>query len=135
MSCFNFSIDVTLLGYALVFRREPLLKISMNVRVGAAVRCTYTPEENVVRLVLKEAVESEGGLEKQELVIYAIKVWTVFFLYPGNISYVIQPGRHCSKDDFKEFATMLHQTVQSKSALSAPPTPKVQPARPVARVS
>ncbi|KAF9038675.1 hypothetical protein BJ165DRAFT_407225 [Panaeolus papilionaceus] len=105
-------------GQRILFRREPLLKISMNVRVGAAVRCTYTPEENVVRLVLKEAVESEGGLEKQELVIYAIK-----------------PGRHCSKDDFKEFATMLHQTVQSKSALSAPPTPKVQPARPVARVS
>lgn len=63
----------------LVFRRDPLWKVSMNVRVQPTVRCTFVPEENVVRLILKENVEtpSSGSTEgetKLEVVIYAIKV-------------------------------------------------------------
>jgi hypothetical protein len=57
----------------------------MNVRVQPTVRCTFVPEENVVRLILKENVEtlssgsSEGGT-KLEVVIYAIKVCGCFFI-------------------------------------------------------
>ena len=59
-----------------VFRREPLWKVSMNVRVQSTVRCVFVPEENVLRLILKEEVESTSEKEnkKQELVIYALKV-------------------------------------------------------------
>jgi len=59
-----------------VFRREPLWKVSMNVRVQSTVRCVFVPEENVLRLILKEEVESTSEEEnkKQELVIYALKV-------------------------------------------------------------
>jgi len=59
-----------------VFRREPLWKVSMNVRVQSTVRCVFVPEENVLRLILKEEVEftSEEENKKQELVIYALKV-------------------------------------------------------------
>lgn len=60
----------------IVFRREPLWKVSMNVRVQSTVRCVFVPEENVLRLILKEEVESTSEEEnkKQELVIYALKV-------------------------------------------------------------
>jgi len=60
----------------IVFRREPLWKVSMNVRVQSTVRCVFVPEENVLRLILKEEVESTSEKEnkKQELVIYALKV-------------------------------------------------------------
>lgn len=51
----------------------------MNVRVQPTVRCTFVPEENVVRLILKENMEtpSSGSTEGEtrlEVVIYAIKV-------------------------------------------------------------
>ncbi|KAF9563590.1 hypothetical protein CPC08DRAFT_721548 [Agrocybe pediades] len=63
----------------ILFRREPLWKVSMNVRIKPSVRCTYVPEENVIRLVLKETVTLDDGStnpneEKSEVVIYALKV-------------------------------------------------------------
>ncbi|KAJ3501018.1 hypothetical protein NLJ89_g9530 [Agrocybe chaxingu] len=69
----------TTMEQRLLFRREPLWKVSMNVRVQPTVRCTYVPEENVVRIILKESIESPSGESrdgeaKQELVIYALKV-------------------------------------------------------------
>ena len=54
----------------LVFRREPLWKVSMNVRVRPTVRCTFDEEDNVLRVVVMEAVEDASD----ELVIYAFKV-------------------------------------------------------------
>lgn len=63
--------------FHLVFRREPLLKVSMNVRVQPTVRITFVPEENVLRCILKEMVppaEGEDGVPKQEVAIYVIKV-------------------------------------------------------------
>ena len=68
--------------YPQVFRREPLWKISMNIRVKPTVRCTFDAEEGVVRFVLKESVGSqEAGSEAQsgakestqEVVVYALK--------------------------------------------------------------
>ena len=54
----------------------------MNVRVQPTVRCAFVPEENALKLIMKENVESPevGSLEvKQELVIYVLKVcaWLV----------------------------------------------------------
>lgn len=49
----------------------------MNVRVQPAVRCTFDSEDNVLRIVLKEAVEHWDGsaaTRPQELVVYALKV-------------------------------------------------------------
>lgn len=61
----------------------------MNVRVHPTVRCTFVPEENVVRLILKENVEppSSGSTEgetKLEVVIYAIKVSVYCLVFPFN---------------------------------------------------
>ncbi|RXW22359.1 hypothetical protein EST38_g3496 [Candolleomyces aberdarensis] len=79
----------------LLFRREPLWQVSMNVKVNSTVRCSYDAEENAVRLVLKEPVISESTSSPKkdgalELVVYALK-----------------PGRACPKQDFKEFAESL----------------------------
>ncbi|KAH9479287.1 hypothetical protein JR316_0007875 [Psilocybe cubensis] len=87
----------------ILFRRDPLWKVSMNIRVRPSVRCTYVPEENVLRLILKETVEKTDpkGEEKQEVVIYAIK-----------------PGRTCSKQDFKDFAQALMKSSHFKEISS-----------------
>lgn len=106
--------DKETLEERLLFRREPLWKISMNIRVKPTVRCTFDAEEGVVRLVLKESVGSqEAGSEAQsgakeptqEVVIYALK-----------------PGRSCSKQDFKEFAESLLQSSHFKPSRTATPT-------------
>jgi hypothetical protein len=81
-----------------VFRREPLWKVSMNIRVHPTVRCSFVAEENVFRIVLKEAVGGIGNVGSsaaaaeladsqagtgdtvqtenmnQEVVVYALKV-------------------------------------------------------------
>ncbi|KAF9529018.1 hypothetical protein CPB83DRAFT_906497 [Crepidotus variabilis] len=91
----------TTLEERLLFRREPLWKVSMNVRVQSTARCLFVPEENALKLILKEDVNtskpvaelSKDSEPKQELVIYALK-----------------PGRACSKQDFREFAETLVQS-------------------------
>ncbi|KAF9465611.1 hypothetical protein BDZ94DRAFT_1159842 [Collybia nuda] len=80
----------------LLFRREPLWKVSMNVRMHPTVRCIFDEDENVLRLVLKEFIEEKDVPQsewKGEVVVYALK-----------------PGRSCSKQDFKDFATTLVTT-------------------------
>ena len=90
-------IDISfslLLFLFLVFRREPLWKVSMNIRVQPTVRCSYVAEENVLRIVLKEIVGGTGNVASsvaataessdsrvgsgdstnQEVVVYALKV-------------------------------------------------------------
>lgn len=57
-----------------VFRREPLLKVSMNMRLQPTVRAAFVPEENVLKLILKETIEVSATETKQEVVIYAVKV-------------------------------------------------------------
>lgn len=60
-----------------MFRREPVWKVSMNLKLGPGVRCTLDEEQGILRVVLKEAIEKEG-LDKdqwpQEVVVYAVKV-------------------------------------------------------------
>lgn len=60
-----------------VFRREPLWKVSMNVRMHPTMRCTYEAEEHVVRIILQELVEQPNVAQedwKREIVVYALRV-------------------------------------------------------------
>jgi len=58
----------------------------MNVRLQPTVRCAFVPEENALKLILKETVNapsadsSTGPDLKQELVIYVLKVRFVIFM-------------------------------------------------------
>jgi hypothetical protein len=88
----------TTLEERILFRREPLRKISMNVRVHHTVRCVFDEDENVLRVLLKEQAENTE-LPKSEVVIYALK-----------------PGRGCSKQDFKDFARTLSKSAHFKKA-------------------
>ncbi|KDQ61465.1 hypothetical protein JAAARDRAFT_85642, partial [Jaapia argillacea MUCL 33604] len=83
-------------GKRVVFRREPIQKLSMSVRLRPTVRCTYDTSENILRVILKEPIEVQDvPPEKWEsqLVVYALK-----------------PGK-APKKDFQEFA----QSVVSSS--------------------
>ncbi|KAL1727397.1 hypothetical protein EV714DRAFT_167792, partial [Schizophyllum commune] len=53
----------------LLFRRDPLFQVAMNVRVQEGMRCTYDAKDRVVRIVTREP-SSEGT---PEIVIYAMK--------------------------------------------------------------
>jgi len=58
----------------------------MNVRLQPTVRCAFVPEENALKLILKETVDApsaDSSTEpdlKQELVIYVLKVRFVIFM-------------------------------------------------------
>lgn len=82
----------------LLFRRDPLGQVSMNVALRSAVRCHYDAGENILRVVLMEQVAIEGKEPKDEVVIYALK-----------------PGR-ASKADFKVFAETLCANDRLKTA-------------------
>lgn len=82
----------------LLFRRDPLGQVSMNVALRSAVRCHYDAAENILRVVLMEQVAIEGKEPKDEVVIYALK-----------------PGR-ASKADFKVFAETLCANDRLKAA-------------------
>lgn len=55
---------------ALVFRREPVWKVSMSVRLRPSIRCSFDKEQGVLRMALMELDEDSG---EQHLVIYALK--------------------------------------------------------------
>jgi len=76
----------------LLFRREPLWQVMMNVRLSTHVRCTYDEGEKILRLILKETVDKKDvppEQRPQELVVYAFK--------PGRVP----------KDEFNEFVQAL----------------------------
>ena len=56
---------------AIVFRREPIWKVTMSVRLRSTVRCTYDETQGALRVTLKEPIE---GTQQEHLVIYALKV-------------------------------------------------------------
>ncbi|KAG5634810.1 hypothetical protein H0H81_000704 [Sphagnurus paluster] len=60
-----------------LLRREPLWQVSMNIRMHPTVRCIFDAGENVLRLILKEAIEQKDVPSqdwKHEVVVYALKV-------------------------------------------------------------
>ncbi|TFK69082.1 hypothetical protein BDN72DRAFT_897552 [Pluteus cervinus] len=91
----------TTLEERLLFRREPLWQVTMNVRMHPLLRCSYDEEENVLRVVMTEFIEKKDVPQsewKTEVVVYALK-----------------PGRACSKKNFKEFAESLLESSQLKA--------------------
>ena len=62
-----------------MFRREPLWKVSMNVRIGPSMRCSYDASENVLRILTQEPIAEvapnrDNGENATEIVVYAMKV-------------------------------------------------------------
>ncbi|KAJ4000339.1 hypothetical protein F5050DRAFT_1563149 [Lentinula boryana] len=82
----KYLLDKRTLVQRLLFRREPLWKISMNTRLQPTVRCTFDPQECILRLLLAESLGSKAS-GATEIVVYALK-----------------PGRFCSRKDFQKFA-------------------------------
>ncbi|THH27153.1 hypothetical protein EUX98_g7026 [Antrodiella citrinella] len=61
----------------LVFRREPVWKVSMSVRLRPIVRCAFDEEHGVLRVTLKEKTVDEDGVSSEafgdSVVIYALR--------------------------------------------------------------
>ncbi|PCH44524.1 hypothetical protein WOLCODRAFT_165216 [Wolfiporia cocos MD-104 SS10] len=91
----------------LLFRREPVWKVTMSVRLGSAVRCTFDEEQGVLRVMLKESEERVGVSPQrweQKVVIYAVK-----------------RGK-ASKTDFAAFAHTVSARAQFAHPSSAEPS-------------
>ncbi|KAJ3931463.1 MAG: hypothetical protein NXY57DRAFT_212677 [Lentinula lateritia] len=73
----------------LLFRRKPLRKVSMNIRLQPAVRCTFNPQECILRLLLAESSKSKASGTT------------------GIIVYALKPGRFCSRKDFQTFSEFV----------------------------
>lgn len=56
---------------AVVFRREPVWKVTMSVRLRPTIRCSFDEAQGALRVTLKEPVEDS---QHEQLVIYALKV-------------------------------------------------------------
>ncbi|KAJ3876159.1 hypothetical protein F5051DRAFT_332345, partial [Lentinula edodes] len=83
----------------LLFRREPLRKVSMNIRLQPAVRCTFDPQECILRLLRAESSESKAS-GTTGIVVYALK-----------------PGRFCSRKDFQTFSEFVIGNSSLKTAI------------------
>ncbi|KAL1740905.1 hypothetical protein HDZ31DRAFT_67455 [Schizophyllum fasciatum] len=79
----------------LLFRRDPLWQVTMNVRVQENMRCAYDAQERVVRIVARHL--SDEGVP--EIVVYAMK-----------------PTRACPKDKFAKFGEELAAVIGGSSA-------------------
>jgi len=58
---------------AIVFRRDPLGQVTMNVALRPTVRCHFDEAENILRVILKEQVSTDKET-KEDVIVYAIKV-------------------------------------------------------------
>ncbi|TBU34007.1 hypothetical protein BD311DRAFT_840402 [Dichomitus squalens] len=54
----------------ILFRREPIWKVTMSVRLRPTVRCTFDEAQGALRVTLKEPIEDT---QQEHLVIYALK--------------------------------------------------------------
>lgn len=84
----------------LLFRRDPLGQVTMNVALRPTVRCHFDEAENILRVILKEQVSTDKET-KEDVIVYAIK-----------------PGR-APKTDFCAFAETVCSSEQLKDT---PPT-------------
>ncbi|KAF8834937.1 hypothetical protein BDN67DRAFT_984967 [Paxillus ammoniavirescens] len=80
----------------LLFRRDPLGQVSMNVGLCPRVRCHFDAAENILRVILMEQV-MDGKESKEDVVVYALK-----------------PGRS-QKPEFQSFAKTLCDNEELKS--------------------
>ncbi|KAJ7065343.1 hypothetical protein C8F01DRAFT_741437 [Mycena amicta] len=97
----------------LLFRREPLWQVAMNVRMHGALRCTFDEREGVLRVILKELRDLDGSPTTPQTVIYAFK-----------------PGRTCRRPEFGAFAEAL--VVQARQGGQDPLTSVQKEQQPLA---
>ncbi|KAF9017631.1 hypothetical protein BDZ89DRAFT_1074658 [Hymenopellis radicata] len=88
----------------ILFRREPLWQVTMNLRLTSHVKCSFDDEDGVLRVVCLEDQETQqcsADLDKtqalKEVVVYAFK-----------------RGRFTSKDAFTEFAQGVLRVVKDE---------------------
>ncbi|TFK81435.1 hypothetical protein K466DRAFT_502138, partial [Polyporus arcularius HHB13444] len=81
----------------LLFRREPIWKVSMNVRLRAAVRCSFDEAQGALRVMLKERVEDA---QQEQLVMYVLK-----------------RGK-ASRTDFADFARAVVESARAQEQIS-----------------
>ncbi|KAF9224093.1 hypothetical protein BS17DRAFT_808377 [Gyrodon lividus] len=86
----------------LLFRRDPLGQVSMNVGLCPTVRCHFDAAENILRVILMEEIVVDGKESKEDVVVYALKA-------PP-----IQPGRS-PRPDFQSFAKTLCDNEELKT--------------------
>ncbi|KAH7874100.1 uncharacterized protein C8R40DRAFT_1048323, partial [Lentinula edodes] len=67
------------------FHCEHIL-VSMNIRLQPAVRCTFNPQECILRFLPAESSRSKASGTT------------------GIVVYALQPGRFCSRKDFQTFS-------------------------------
>ncbi|KAN0088203.1 hypothetical protein V8E55_005260 [Tylopilus felleus] len=86
----------------LLFRRDPLGQVSMNVGVHPTIRCHFDAAENILRVIVMEKVTMDANDSKEDIVVYALK--------PGRVQ----------KADFQSFAKTLcdHEGLQSRAGMS-----------------
>lgn len=82
----------------LVFRREPVWKVSMSVGLRPAVRCSFDENQGVLRVSLKEAVSSDSGAAAEQQVVL----------------YVLKRGR-VPRDDFTSFSQEVMRSLRAGS--------------------
>ncbi|KAH9940750.1 uncharacterized protein BXZ73DRAFT_98581 [Epithele typhae] len=70
----------------ILFRREPVWKVTMSVRLRPAVRCSFEEVQGALRVALKEPIE---GTQEEQFVIY-----------------VLRRGK-ASRNDFADFAQAI----------------------------
>ncbi|KAI0367609.1 hypothetical protein BV20DRAFT_970391 [Pilatotrama ljubarskyi] len=54
----------------ILFRREPVMKVSMNVRLRPIVRCSFEEAQGLLRVALKEPSED---VQQEQVIVYALK--------------------------------------------------------------
>ncbi|KAG8221083.1 hypothetical protein J3R82DRAFT_2600 [Butyriboletus roseoflavus] len=92
----------------LLFRRDPLGQVSMNVGLHPTVRCHFDSAENILRVIMVEQVTTDGKDPRED----------------GIVIYALKPGR-AQKADFQSFTKTLcdHDGLKSRvvtnSAVSA----------------
>ncbi|KIJ65464.1 hypothetical protein HYDPIDRAFT_27465 [Hydnomerulius pinastri MD-312] len=98
----------------ILFRRDPLGQVSMNVGLHPTVRCHFDEAENILRIIHMEQISKDGQESKEDVVIYALK-----------------PGRS-PKPDFQCFAKSLcdNEELKSKPVVAVTSTSTVDAAAP-----
>ncbi|KAI0675582.1 hypothetical protein C8Q78DRAFT_1005340 [Trametes maxima] len=87
----------------ILFRRELVMKVSMNVRLRPLVRCSYDEAQGLLRVTLKELV---ADTQVEHIVVYALK-----------------RGK-ASRAEFADFAKAVMDSVESRLRAQAPaPSP------------
>ncbi|KAH0836798.1 hypothetical protein J3R83DRAFT_8563 [Lanmaoa asiatica] len=94
----------------LLFRRDPLGQVSMNVGLHPTVRCHFDSAEHILRIIMMEQMMN-GKNPKEDIVIYALKL---------HIASPTQPGR-AQKADFQSFVKTLcdHEGLKSRAVASS----------------